>query len=138
MPSLVLIPTEKVETVWSLVDDYLSKAVAHSEGLITLQSHYDTLTGGQRQLWIVWDKTQEQPCRAAIVTEIINGVFFIWACGGTGMKEWLQLVHDIFEQWARDHGCKSMQLWGRPGWNRALSSLSFKQTLVAMTKELTP
>jgi hypothetical protein len=132
-PQLWLIPSDQVDNVWSLAASHIRKAIARSDDLISTEDHFAACVNGSRQLWLIWDGT----CRAAIVTEIIRGVCFIWALGGDGMKGWLHLHHRL-EQWARDQGCRSMQMWGRPGWTRALDAFGYRRTLVVMNKELAP
>jgi hypothetical protein len=132
--TLNLIPFEHVEAVWPLAEDNIKKAVDQGDGLVTLQSHQDHVFEGLRQLWLVWDERSKE-CVAVFVTEIINDRFFMWVCGGGRMKEWLHLAQDGLERWARDRGCKGMQLWGRPGWSRVLSTIGYKKTLIAMNKE---
>lgn len=134
-PTLNLIPHEHVELVWPLAEHHVQKAVDQGDGLVTLESHRDGVIGGKRQLWLIWDEGREDKCLAAFVTEIINDHFFLWACGGGEMKDWLWIAQDGFERWARARGCKGMQLWGRPGWMRVLNPLGYRKTLVAMNKE---
>ena len=133
--TLNLIPHEHAEIVWPLAEANVRKAVERGDGLITIESHRDAVLDGRRQLWLVWDETCEEKCVAAFVTEIINGHFFMWACGGGRMKDWLHLAQDGLERWARARGCKGMQFWGRPGWTEVLAALGYKKTLVAMNKE---
>jgi hypothetical protein len=130
---LVLIPTDHVVTVWWMVEDFIERAVGESGGVVTTQDHFDKLVTGDKQLWVIWDGT----CRAAVVTQIIKSVCFIWAVGGEGMKDWLHLLDDL-EGWARKQGCTGMQLWGRPGWMRALNEYGYERKLVIMNKELKP
>jgi hypothetical protein len=133
-PTLNLIPHEHVEIVWPLAEEYIERSVEHGDGTVTIENHRDAVFNDRRQLWLIWDEGHEKKCRAAIVTEIINGLLHIWALGGERMREWLHLHHDL-ERWARTQGCRGMNIWGRPGWQRALGAYGYKKTLVAMNKE---
>lgn len=130
---LVLIPTVHVDTVWRLAEGHLKRAIEHSGGVVTLDDHRKGVTDGAKQLWIIWDGS----CRAAVVTQIINNVCFIWALGGEGMKDWLHLLDEL-EGWARRQGCTGMQLWGRPGWIKALAEYGYDRKLVIMNKDFEP
>lgn len=133
MAKLFLIPTENTNTVWRLAESFLKNAVDEGDGVVTLEQHFDGVTSGKRQLWLVWDTK----CRAAMVTEIINGLCFICLLGGEGLDEWLPGLLDTLESWARERECRGMHFYGRKGWVRKLDEHGFKLKLVVMNKEFT-
>ena len=47
----------------------------------------------------------------------------------------LDYVEDL-EAWAKDQGCKKMELFARPGWEKVMKPKGYKKTHVQIEKEL--
>ena len=90
---------------------------------------------GRNLLWFAWVGSEVY---AAAVTSlaVANGKKFmtIVACGGREMESWKPLIATL-EKHARDEGCQSVAIFGRPGWERIYPQ--FKRTGVILEKELT-
>jgi len=84
---------------------------------------------GHMQLW-----SSEKGCA---VTEIVvypnKKVLHVFLAGGK-----LEHITDMQEdavKWAKDKGCKGMQLNGRAGWKKALRDTGWREQLTTLIKE---
>lgn len=84
-------------------------------------------------LWVVHNGV----INAAVVTQVSvsegGKVCTIIACGGSGVLKVLPLLERI-EQYAKQEGCRSVIVYGRKGWARALRDYS--TAAVVLRKEL--
>lgn len=75
----------------------------------------DVLTG-RCSLWVIVDSDK---ILAAAVTEKNDNIFTIVALGGVDMDRWFHFLPEI-ENHARNSGCNTVRILGRPGWRRVL------------------
>lgn len=61
--------------------------------------------------------------------------FNIWVAAGE-KDELINEMYPQFEQRAREHGCKSVMITGRPGWVRVMKDTGFKEVARVLAKEL--
>ena len=59
MIGVVQIPQENIESVWALVDDAITKALAYSGHHYNTQDVLDACKSGDNQLWLVWNEETE-------------------------------------------------------------------------------
>lgn len=131
------IPYEMVGHVWPKVKDFLERAVKANPGTYTIETVIDGLIEKEIALWVVFD--DDEPI-AAVTTRLIRyptrmAMAIDWI-GGIRMKEWLPMLAEKMDQYARDHGCKHIEGVGRPGWVRALEPYGYRKTLPTYRKEL--
>lgn len=125
---LVQVPPQIVPDVWPLAAKMLDKAVAYSNGEISLENELVQVTQGQKQLWVVVMDEGETKNKvfAAGITSLRNNAngsrtAFIELFGGDNMKLWFDHLDD-FKKWARDEGCVNIRLWARKGWAKHLKN----------------
>lgn len=84
-------------------------------------------------VWIAWD--EKIKAAASTTLQRIGGdlICVLTACGGEDMREWVSLLGKI-EDYAKAEGCKSLRIYGRPGWGRVLEK--YKQIAFVLDKEL--
>ena len=131
---LSLIPHEHVADLWPLAEPHIARAVAHADGLVTIDDHRDGVLRGTKQLWLITND-DGSVCYGAGVTEIIHDICFIWGLGGKQMKRWWD-TQDMLELWATAQSCRRIEFFGRKGWGRALRSRGYKERFVVLSKEL--
>ncbi len=71
MIGVVQIPQENIESVWTLVDDAITKALAYSGHHYNTQDVLDACKNGDNQLWLVWDEETKPKLKGVVVTKII-------------------------------------------------------------------
>ena len=118
----VLIPRERVGDVWHVLEAFVAKATAITKKT-DIQTVSQAAASGDVQLWAVMD-TREENAKpiAAVVTELAKYPNGFKSCqvmlaGGGEMRRWKHLIATL-EEFARDEGCDTIEIVGRPGWGR--------------------
>jgi hypothetical protein len=139
---LVRIPIGELDKVWSLVEKDIKSALAYSGQLTDSDFVFDTAKEGKFQLWVLWDKNQKKTIDkyfGVVVTEIIKRKFgkvcHIYIMTGRQRTKWQHLINKV-EDFAKEEGCKMMELIARPGWQRVLNAFDYKRTHVVLEKKI--
>ena len=139
---LVQIPIQELEKVWGIVEKDIKSALAYSSKLTDSDFVFDTLKEGKFQLWVLWDKNQKKTIDkyfGVVVTEIIKRKFgkvcHIYIMTGKQITKWQHLITKV-EDFAKQEGCKMMELIARPGWQRVLDDYGYKRTHVVLEKQI--
>jgi hypothetical protein len=139
---LVQIPIQELEKVWGIVEKDIKSALAYSGQLTDSDFVFDTLKEGKFQLWVLWDKNQSKAVDkyfGVVVTEIIKRKFgkvcHIYIMTGKQRTKWQHLITKV-EDFAKQEGCKMMELIARPGWQRVLDDYGYKRTHVVLEKQI--
>jgi hypothetical protein len=139
---LVQIPIQELEKVWGIVEKDIKSALAYSSQLTDSDFVFDTLKEGKFQLWVLWDKKQSKAVDkyfGVVVTEIIKRKFgkvcHIYIMTGKQRTKWQHLITKV-EDFAKQEGCKMMELIARPGWPRVLDDYGYKRTHVVLEKQI--
>jgi histone acetyltransferase (RNA polymerase elongator complex component) len=74
-----------------------------------------------------------------VVTEIIKRkhgkVCHVYIVTGRQMSKWQHLINRV-EEFAKDEGCKMMELIARPGWQKVYNNHGYKKTHVVLEKQI--
>jgi hypothetical protein len=139
---LVSIPIQELDKVWSLVEKDIKGALAYSSQLTDSDFVYDLAKKGNFQIWVLWDKDEKITSKkyyGVVVTEIIQRKFgkvcHIYIMTGRQRLKWQHLISEI-EDFAKENGCKMMELIARPGWQRVLKIFDYKRTHVVLEKQI--
>jgi len=129
---------EKVKEVWILVKDLIQKACDFSDGFADAEDFKKWLEQGTMQLWVAWDN-EEKKVKCVCITEIKQYPKYK-VCGckittGTDYRSWLDFMDNVVN-WARSVGCKKMEIFTRPGWEKLLKHKGFVKTHVQLEKIL--
>ena len=126
----------EVENVWSLARDLVQLA-CETNGAFDAEDIKDLCKQGAMQLWLVVDETDE--VLATVVTELRSYPNFK-VCDarivtGKHMNRWHHHVADL-ETWAKTKGCKKMELFARPGWEKVMKPKGYQKSHVQLEKDL--
>lgn len=129
---LVCVDPKDAPQVWPHVERLLARATEHcgewSIGQIRAQ-----VLNGEQLLWITWSGAAiEAAATTKLIREIKGLVCLAVACGGAD-SDWPERFAAI-EEYARDEGCVSTRIQGRPGWARVFKS--YKIEWVSLEKKL--
>jgi hypothetical protein len=138
LTSLVGIPRENIDQVWPLIEDRIEEACLTSRGKETAFDVRRDARYGERQIWVVWDG-EAKGVLAVVVTQLINHprcrTCRINICVGEERERWQRHI-SIIEGWARENGCRGMELMARPGWSRILKPYGYDTTHHLVEKDL--
>ena len=113
----ICIPPDRINEVLPLVTHWISNAVGKC-GDWTPEAIKDHLDKGECLLWILWDGQLHAACVTQLVIVPKKGkICTIVACGGDQVIPW-DVAFKPIEKYAAQHGCASMRIEGRPGWQR--------------------
>jgi len=135
----VKIPTEKVEQLWTLVEQDIANALARSNGYARAEHIKNWILDNKMQLWIVFDQKQKDNSKyyGVCVTEIIQRplqrCLNIKIMTGRHREKWQHLVKHI-ENFAWQNNCDLLELVARPGWKRVLKPFGYKESHVLLEK----
>lgn len=137
MPTeLVNFNKDEVEKVWPLAKELVQKA-CQTNGGFNAEHILEFLKEGTMQLWMAIDENNKVIC--CCVTEIRQYPNFkvcdLRITTGEQFERWVDYMDNICE-WAKSNGCKKMEVFARPGWERILKHKGFKKTHVQIEREL--
>jgi len=139
---LVRIPIIELDKVWSLVEKDIKSALAYSGQLTDSDYVFETAKEDKFQVWVIWDKKEKQTSDkyfGVVVTEIIKRkygkVCHVYIVTGRQMSKWQHLISRV-EEFAKDEGCKMMELIARPGWQKVYNNHGYKKTHVVLEKQI--
>ena len=129
---------EKVKEVWILVKGLIQKACDYSDGFADAEDFKKWLEQGTMQLWVAWDN-EEKKVRCVCITEIKQYPKYK-VCGckittGSSFNKWVDFM-DFVMEWAKQEGCRKMEIHTRPGWERVLKSKGFFKTHIQLERML--
>jgi hypothetical protein len=136
-PELINFSKDQVEKVWPLAKNLVQKACQTNGGFD--ETHIlEFLKSGHMQLWLVINK-EDNKVLCVCVTEIREYPKFkvcdIRIATGEQYKLWFNYMDQICE-WAKSNGCKKMEIFARPGWERIFKNKGFTKTHVQIEREL--
>jgi len=139
---LVRIPIIELDKVWSLVEKDIKNALAYSGQLTDSDYVFETAKEDKFQVWVIWDKKEKQTSDkyfGVVVTEIIKRkhgkVCHVYIVTGRQMSKWQHLISRV-EEFAKDEGCKMMELIARPGWQKVYNNHGYKKTHIVLEKQI--
>ena len=134
------VPREAIDIVWGDVRGMLNKAIQTSKGKYHIDVIYHDLTKGLYSLWLVIDDKGDDKVIAAITTRIIEypskkAMALDWV-GGKRMNDWLPLVLEKINSFAKDCGCEHLEGYGRKAWSKVLKKYKWEPEYIAYRMEL--
>lgn len=132
---LLCIRKEDVTKIWrGDVHDMLDAGFAAADMQMP-DDILEQLETGTRLLWVA--VTVEAKIVAAMLTQLFEmrtgKVCKMMECGGTRLSDWKHMCVEI-ERYAKDEGCTSVMVTGRPGWSGVLTD--YKITAVILEKKI--
>lgn len=142
---VVGVPREHLFMCWRAAKDMLEPAIKRSGGWLTTISVVRALENRAMQLWLIFNdcgvKDGETKPIAAAVTEIVTApsglkLVRIVLAGGEQRELWTRAISDTVGAWAKENGCKRLQMVGRLGWGPVLAKEGWDKTGVVMELDL--
>lgn len=143
---VILLTPQQVVEHWRTIEPAIDSALKSSVGESTT---YDYLTWLQNpdyyQCWVVQD--EESIVNISITkinTYATHKALHLVTTTGINGARWdsYKTAHHTIEQFARDQGCRRIEMYGRKGWSRVLDKLTgsknekYKEVYVVHSMEL--
>jgi hypothetical protein len=129
--------SKDVDTWWSHVQEYLSKALKYGLGEYTLGDIKSACKERDMQLWVKLGKKVE----GAFVTKIAQypqkNILVVLLLGGDNFKEWRNEADKLLVAFGKENKCDYVELFGRKGWSKALKDLNYNEQTRILAKEIT-
>jgi hypothetical protein len=135
---LITFDADEIASIWPLVEDLIQKSCDRAGGFADAIHVKEWLEKGVMQLWIAYDSKLNK-VKCVCVTEIRQYPNYkVCDCKittGTDYKSWVDFMDNVVN-WARSLGCKKMEIFTRPGWERILKNKGFVKTHIQLEKPL--
>lgn len=130
------IPSTHAERIWPLVSPLFQRVVSEFDPGYSTDDLLEKVKAQKGQLWVCATDT----LHAAAITEI-NAypeykVLHAPYVAGDDMDRWLVPLLDVFEAYARHHGCAYVTGCGRRGWVKALKPYGWEEGFTIVRKQL--
>ena len=122
-----LLTPQEILDQWNILGPHVESALEHSVGEMSSFDLALLAMVEKAHVWCTVDTNGNMS--SVIVTRFVeyarSKTLLFHTCGGT-VEEWDAWTshHVIFENFAKNNGCKSIQIWGRRGWERTLRNLT--------------
>ena len=133
----VLIPTNKVEQVWSFAVKDVADALARSNGYARAEHIKKEILYNKMQLWILWDSETKEyygVCVTEIIQRPLQRCLNIKIMTGRHRDKWQHLIKHV-EEFAWENNCDLLELVARPGWKKVLKQYGYKESHVLLEKK---
>ena len=133
----VLIPTNKVEQVWSFAVKDVADALARSNGYARAEHIKKEILDNKMQLWILWDSETKEyygVCVTEIIQRPLQRCLNIKIMTGRHRDKWQHLIKHV-EEFAWKNNCDLLELVARPGWKKILKQYGYKESHVLLEKK---
>ena len=133
----VLIPTNKVEQVWSFAVKDIADALARSNGYARAEHIKKEILDNKMQLWILWDSETKEyygVCVTEIIQRPLQRCLNIKIMTGRHRDKWQHLIKHV-EEFAWENNCDLLELVARPGWKKVLKQYGYKESHVLLEKK---
>ena len=133
----VLIPTDKVKQVWSIVVKDIADALARSNAYARAEHIKKDILDNKMQLWILWDSETKEyygVCVTEIIQRPLQRCLNIKIMKGRHRDKWEHLIKHV-EEFAWKNNCDLLELVARPGWKKVLKQYGYKESHVLLEKK---
>ena len=129
---------ELVHIVWPLVEEYLQRAVDHSNGEMSIEDVYMRMVKGSMLLVTISVKSDIVAAIAIEQRDFPSGkrVMNLTLLGGSDLVDWMDQFSEIADKLAKDYKCEEIYIVGRQGWVRSLRRLGFEPVHTVVSRKV--
>jgi len=135
-PKIQGILNDRIEEVWDQVTPLISNALRYSYQEYDLEDIKQGLLDRDMQLWVAFREDMITTCMITRILKFPKAkhlVILIYS--GEDVKRMLPFKEKLYE-WAKGQGCTSVQLYGRPGWERVLAKEGYEKIYTVLRAKL--
>lgn len=131
---LIPIHPENLRLAWKDVEKHLVKALKYNDEKYQLDDVKNLIQAESLVLWVVYNDESGKAI-GCLLTETIQyprtQALSIFLLGGESFAQMNECFEEL-QEYARGIGCQSIELQGRPGWEKVLQPLKFEKTHTVM------
>lgn len=120
-----------IESMWPFIEGYMKRAAKYTYGRYEAEDIKEGLLNKPQQLWIAFDDTK---IYGAVVTEITEyprmKVLTVHFLAGVEFETWKDPMLKLVQQFGKDNGCKLIDSYGRPGWERVWANYGYTKRFI--------
>lgn len=120
------IPASEIQHAWPLVQELLENLTKRDDYVeeLTPADMYESIRERNMQCWIIHRRDEVFAVALTQILTFPSGLRILalpYLAGKRGgMKEWVHLKDGILKDFAREHGCKFIRVYGREGWKKII------------------
>jgi hypothetical protein len=126
-----IVDTKDIESVWPFIEGYMKRAAKYTYGRFEAEDIKDGLLKEPQQLWIAFD---DDKIYGAVVTEITKyprmTALTVHFLAGIKFETWKDPMLKLVQQFGKDNGCKLIDSYGRPGWERVWANYGYTKRFI--------
>tara|TARA_R110002012_G_scaffold97696_3_gene234594 strand:- start:606 stop:1052 length:447 start_codon:yes stop_codon:yes gene_type:complete len=141
MIEIVRLSEKDATYYWNAIEALVEKGLNKTDREYSVEDYKEYIECGYWELWIVID-TITSEIKGLGVTELIDYPNFsellVRLVTGKDGKEWINLttLENTFVDYATKNKCKRLIMYGRKGWLKILSKLSWTKGCTVMTRDI--
>lgn len=131
---LIPIQPENITLAMRDVRVFIEDALAYTDGKYNVTDVLDAIREGMQTLWVVYNEEKEKAI-GCLVTEILayprSKALSIFLLGGSDFSEIVTTLDEL-KDYAAGVQCKTIEFYGREGWEKVLKPHNFVKTHIVM------
>ena len=126
-----IVDTKDIESIWPYIEGYMKRAAKYTYGRFEAEDIKEGLLKQPQQLWIAFDDTK---IYGAVVTEVTKyprmTALTVHFLAGVEFETWKDPMLKLVQQFGKDNGCKLIDSYGRPGWERVWANYGYTKRFI--------
>ncbi len=123
--------TKDIETMWPFIEGYMKKAAKYTYGRFEAEDIKEGLLKNPQQLWVAFN---DKKIYGAVVTEVTKyprmTALTVHFLAGIEFESWKDPMLKLVQQFGKDNGCKLIDSFGRPGWEKVWANYGYTKRFI--------
>ena len=125
------VDTKDIETMWPFIEGYMKKAAKYTYGRFEAEDIKEGLLKNPQQLWVAFN---DKKIYGAVVTEVTKyprmTALTVHFLAGIDFESWKDPMLKLVQQFGKDNGCKLIDSYGRPGWEKVWANYGYTKRFI--------
>ena len=125
------VDTKDIETMWPFIEGYMKRAAKYTYGRFEAEDIKEGLLKNPQQLWVAFN---DKKIYGAVVTEVTKyprmTALTVHFLAGIEFESWKEPMLKLVQQFGKDNGCKLIDSYGRPGWEKVWANYGYTKRFI--------
>lgn len=125
------VDTKDIERMWPFIKGYMKKAAKYTYGRFEAEDIKEGLLKNPQQLWVAFN---DKKIYGAVVTEVTKyprmTALTVHFLAGIDFESWKDPMLKLVQQFGKDNGCKLIDSYGRPGWEKVWANYGYTKRFI--------